>query len=237
MIGYICTNCGHSISVQDQYEGKRIKCPKCDSVGVVFDDSGRIKITCKNCGNENNVPNTLAGKEIQCPKCSSLVSVPSEEKEPVEDIDNNTPKQKPESPEDSVISESSLIFIISLIAVVIVAGLIIMAAVIPSYKSRKAREAQNIRRQQKVNDSRQTDQNVKSSDEKPLSLRDALKWNKGATIVCVIAIPCLILLFCWVYWCPECHKMWAMKKISPFINFGDFKEYQCKHCGHIRRIR
>lgn len=237
MIGYICTNCGHSISVQDQYEGMRIKCPKCDSVGIVFDDSGRIKITCKNCGNENNVPNTLAGKEIQCPKCGSPVSVPSEKKEPAEDNGDKTPAKKSESPEDSEISESRLIFIISAVAVVMVAGLIIIAAVIPSYKSRKARESQEQRNRQQVDDSRRTEQSVQSSEEQPLRLRDALKWGKGATIVCAIAMPCLILLFCWIYWCPECHKMWAMKKISPFINFGDFKEYQCKHCGHIRRIR
>ncbi len=62
MIGFSCTNCGHTFGVQDQYEGQRIKCPRCNCVGLVVDDSGRIKIICQNCGNENAVPETLDGQ-------------------------------------------------------------------------------------------------------------------------------------------------------------------------------
>ena len=127
MIGFSCTNCGHSFGVQDDYLGKRIKCPKCKYVGVVIDDSGRIKITCKNCGNENNVPETLAGKEVQCPRCNNPIEVSSEEKEPAENADKN--EKIPETPAKTDITEHRLIIIISAIAVVIVAVLIIMAVV------------------------------------------------------------------------------------------------------------
>jgi len=133
MIGFSCTNCGHSFGVQDDYLGKRIKCTKCNFVGVVIDDSGRIKITCQNCGNENNVPDTLTGQEIKCPKCDDIVVAAAEEKEPAIEL-NDKPKEQPEKSKDSEVSERSLIIIISAIAVVIVAVLIIMAAVIANKK-------------------------------------------------------------------------------------------------------
>ena len=128
MIGFCCTNCGHAFSVQDEYLGQRIKCPGCDSVGIVVDDSGRIKVVCQNCGNENSVPETLAGREVQCPKCNNTVTVPSVEKEPAENADHNL-QEKTETPGESEISERSLIIIICATAAVIVTGLIIIAAV------------------------------------------------------------------------------------------------------------
>ena len=129
MIGFSCTNCGHTFSVQDQYEGHRIKCPRCDCVGIVVDNSGRIKFTCQNCGNENSIPETLAGKEIQCPKCNNTVVAASGKKEPAESADNNLKEKKPQKPRKLEISELGLIIIISVAAAVIVIGLIIIAAV------------------------------------------------------------------------------------------------------------
>ena len=84
MIGFSCTNCGHAFSVQDEYEGQRIKCPKCDCVGVVVDDSGRIKIICQNCGNENYVPETSTGQEIKCPKCGFIQKLNDSDKKNVD---------------------------------------------------------------------------------------------------------------------------------------------------------
>ncbi|MBW7992653.1 MAG: hypothetical protein FVQ84_21915 [Planctomycetes bacterium] len=129
MIGFSCINCGHTFSVQDQYEGQRIKCPKCNCVGVVVDDSGRIKIICQNCGNENAVPETLDGQEIQCPKCNNTVVPASGKKEPAVSADNNLKNKGPLKPKKSEISELGLIIIISVVAAVIVIGLIIIAAV------------------------------------------------------------------------------------------------------------
>ena len=134
MVGYFCTNCGHTIGVQDDYSGKRIKCPKCEFVGVVIDDSGRIKITCQNCGNENNVPETLAGKEVKCPKCNNPVEVPSLKKESDENADDYLPEKIPKKSEEPETSEHKMIIIIAATAAVIVIGLIIMATVIVKYK-------------------------------------------------------------------------------------------------------
>jgi len=237
MIGYSCTNCGHTISVQDEYLSRRIKCPECNCVGVVIDGSGRIKITCKNCGNENNVPQTLSGKKTNCPKCNSPVEVPSEEIEPAEDADNNLNNKIPENPDKSEITERNLIIIISAIAAVIVIGLIIMAVIIPSYKSRMERKSQDMQTRRQVDDTQPIEQNVQNSDEKALRLINALKWEKSTTVLCAIIIPGLILLFCYIHWCPECRKMWAMKRITPFIHSGKFIDYECKYCGHIQRLR
>jgi DNA-directed RNA polymerase subunit RPC12/RpoP len=124
MIGFSCTNCGNTFSVQDDYSGKRIKCPKCDFVGLVIDDSGRIKITCQNCGNENNVPETLAGQETQCPKCNN----------PDKNAGDYQLEKIPNKPEEPETSEYKMIIIIAAIAAVIVTLLIIMAAVIANSK-------------------------------------------------------------------------------------------------------
>jgi DNA-directed RNA polymerase subunit RPC12/RpoP len=129
MIGFSCTNCGHTFSVQDQYEGQRIMCPKCERVGVVADNSGRIKITCQNCGNENHVPETPAGKEIQCPKCNNTVVAASGKKEPAERADSTLKEKSPQKPKESEISERRLLIIICITAAAIVAGLIIIVAV------------------------------------------------------------------------------------------------------------
>lgn len=237
MIGFSCKNCGHTFGVQDQYSGQRIKCPRCDFVGLVVDNSGRIKITCQNCGNENSVPETLAGHQIKCPKCNNQVVIPPLEKESADRADKDLHEEISDKHEESEITEHKLIVIISAIAVVIVAGLITTAALIPLYKSRKALKSQDMQKRQQVDDTQQTEQNVQGSRENPLRLRNALKWQKNAAIVCVIAIPCFIVLFSWIYWCPECHKMWAMRRTSPFIHFGAFNEYVCKYCGHIKKIR
>ncbi|MHC4728135.1 MAG: hypothetical protein ACYS17_13005 [Planctomycetota bacterium] len=240
MIGYSCTNCGHAFGVQDDYSGKRIKCPRCNFVGVVIDDSGRIKITCQNCGNENNVPENIDGKEIICPKCNNIVIAASVERKPAESSDNDLQEKKHPKPKKSELSEHSLIIIISSIAAVIVAGLIIMAAVIPSYKLRKARKSQDIQSQQQTNDTQPTEQNVQSSRKDalrqryPTTSKRLAKRKKKIAIFWAIAIPFFILLFFWIHWCPNCHKMWAMKRISPFFHFGDTTDYECKYCGYMK---
>jgi ribosomal protein S27E len=101
----------------------------CDCVGVVVDNSGRIKVTCQNCGNENAVPESLAGKEIQCPKCNNMVVAASGKKEPAYDTDDDFHKKSPKTPKKLEISEHGLIIIICVAAAVIVAGLIIIVAV------------------------------------------------------------------------------------------------------------
>ncbi len=82
MIEFGCKNCGQKLSVQDQYSGKRVKCPKCGSVGVVPDNSDKIKFNCQNCGQSISVPQIHAGKKGKCPKCKNPVVVPSLKREP-----------------------------------------------------------------------------------------------------------------------------------------------------------
>ena len=84
MIEFGCKNCGQKLSVQDQYSGKRVKCPKCGSVCVVPDNSDKIKFNCKNCGQSIRVPQIYTDKKRKCPKCKNPVVVPSLKKEPAD---------------------------------------------------------------------------------------------------------------------------------------------------------
>ncbi|MHC4533602.1 MAG: TolB family protein, partial [Planctomycetota bacterium] len=84
MIEFGCKNCGLKVNVQDQFSGKRVKCPKCGSVGFVPDNSVKIKFDCKNCGQIINVPQIHAGKKGKCPRCKNPVVVPSLKKEPAD---------------------------------------------------------------------------------------------------------------------------------------------------------
>ena len=235
MIGFSCASCGHSFSIQDDYLGKRIKCPKCNYVGEVIDDSGRIKITCQNCGNENNVPETLVGKEVQCPKCNNPVVVLSLKEEPPENVEDYLLGNFHKRPEKPKISDKNLIVIISFAVAFIVLAQIIFSIVSIPPKLRNTRKARNPQSQRQINNTRQTERNFQDSEEKSLRLRDVLIWDKNITILCAIAITCIIVLFCRLYWCPECRKMWAMQKIDPFIQSGSINEYVCKHCGHRKR--
>jgi DNA-directed RNA polymerase subunit RPC12/RpoP len=77
MIKFLCKNCGQKLNVEDKHSGKRVKCPKCGSVGVVPDDSTTIKFHCKNCGHKISVPQIHAGKKGKCPKCKNVIVVPT----------------------------------------------------------------------------------------------------------------------------------------------------------------
>jgi predicted Zn finger-like uncharacterized protein len=46
MIQFSCKNCGSKLNVEDKHSGKRVRCPKCGDVGVVPDDSDKIKFHC-----------------------------------------------------------------------------------------------------------------------------------------------------------------------------------------------
>jgi Tol biopolymer transport system component/peroxiredoxin/DNA-directed RNA polymerase subunit RPC12/RpoP len=82
MIEFHCKNCGQKLSVQDQHSGKQVKCPKCGSIGVVPDNSDKIKFHCQNCGQSISVPQIYAGKKGKCPKCKNVVVIPTAEATP-----------------------------------------------------------------------------------------------------------------------------------------------------------
>ena len=77
MIKFRCKNCGQKLNVEDKHSGKRIKCPKCGSVGVVPDNSDKIEFQCKSCGHKISVPQIHAGKKGKCPKCKNVIVVPT----------------------------------------------------------------------------------------------------------------------------------------------------------------
>jgi DNA-directed RNA polymerase subunit RPC12/RpoP len=87
MIRFSCKKCGQKLSVEDNHFGKRVKCPKCGSVGVVPGNSDKIKFRCDSCGQSISVPQIHAGKKGKCPKCKNPVVVPSVRKEPAEDAE------------------------------------------------------------------------------------------------------------------------------------------------------
>ena len=84
MIEFGCKNCGLKLNVEDKHSGKRVKCPKCGSVGVVPDNSDKIKFRCKSCDQSISVPQIHAGKKGKCPKCKNPVVIPSFDKGPAD---------------------------------------------------------------------------------------------------------------------------------------------------------
>ena len=96
MIKFHCKNCGQKLNVQDQHSGKRVKCPKCGSVGVAPVNFPKIKFHCKNCGQPISVPQIHAGKKGKCPKCKNIVVVPKAED--LSAVDNQTGPVKRPSP-------------------------------------------------------------------------------------------------------------------------------------------
>jgi len=77
MVEFHCKTCGQKLNVQDQYSGKRVKCPKCGSLGIVPDRSEKIRFHCKSCGQSISVPQIHAGKKGKCPKCKNIIVVPT----------------------------------------------------------------------------------------------------------------------------------------------------------------
>jgi Tol biopolymer transport system component/DNA-directed RNA polymerase subunit M/transcription elongation factor TFIIS len=140
MIKFSCKKCGQKLNVEDKHSGKRVKCPKCGSVGVVPDNSDKIKFQCKNCGQSIIVPQIHVGKKGKCPKCKNPVVIPSLKKETSESVTYrpSVPSETDEDQyeEESYVSEKGegmdrrLILIISGVAAVIVVGLIILITVI-----------------------------------------------------------------------------------------------------------
>lgn len=77
MIRFSCKSCGRKLTVDEKHAGKRIKCPKCGSSGVVPDSSNKIRFRCDNCGQSISVPSGHAGRKGKCPKCKAPIVVPS----------------------------------------------------------------------------------------------------------------------------------------------------------------
>jgi DNA-directed RNA polymerase subunit RPC12/RpoP len=82
VIEFRCRNCHQKISVQDRHSGKRFKCSRCGSVGVVPGGPAKIEFCCQNCSQRISLPETYAGKKVRCPKCKNVVIVPTRKDKP-----------------------------------------------------------------------------------------------------------------------------------------------------------
>jgi len=150
MIKFSCKKCGQKLNVEDKHSGKRVKCPKCGSVGVVPDNSDKIKFHCESCGQSISVPQIHAGKKGKCPKCGTSIIVPSLKREsPVSAAsDSSVPSGTDEDQyeEESDISEEGagvdrrLILVISGVVAIVVVGLIILVTVILPSGSKRVEE-------------------------------------------------------------------------------------------------
>jgi len=80
MILVCCEHCGHKMSVQDRYAGKRGKCSSCGTFFVVPDKSTTIEFQCQSCGQRISVPMIYSGKKGHCPECKSPIVVPAVER-------------------------------------------------------------------------------------------------------------------------------------------------------------
>ena len=77
MVRFSCDKCGHKISVQDQYIGKRGRCPECGAIVVIPAKSTLITFECQNCERTISVPKTYTGQEVRCPSCKEPSVVPA----------------------------------------------------------------------------------------------------------------------------------------------------------------
>ena len=81
MIKFMCKSCGQKFNLEDKYSGKKVKCPKCGTVGIISNNSDKITFQCESCGQKISVSKSHAGKKGKCPKCSNPILVPSIRKE------------------------------------------------------------------------------------------------------------------------------------------------------------
>jgi len=160
MIEFPCRSCGQKLNVKEEQSGKRIKCPKCGSVGVAPDSSDKIKFHCESCGQSISVLRIHAGKKGKCPKCKASIVVPSPTIEPAgsaasgpsipSGADEDQYEHKSDLTEEGKGMDRRLILVICATAAVVVAGLIILVAVILRSGSRPVEEPDMSRREMAV---------------------------------------------------------------------------------------
>jgi DNA-directed RNA polymerase subunit RPC12/RpoP len=146
MIDFPCKSCGQKLKVEEKHSGKRIKCPKCGSAGVVPDNSDKIKFHCDSCGQSISVPQIHAGKKGKCPKCGTPIVVPSPEGETATSAasgpsipsdtdeesyaDEDSYQDESDLPEEHEGVDRRLIFAICGAVAIVVVGIIILFTVI-----------------------------------------------------------------------------------------------------------
>lgn len=82
-----CPQCGVKGSADDSYSGRRIKCPKCNTVFELVHDlagdassvlsSTSISLHCPECGVSGSADASYNGKSVRCPKCAAIFTTGS----------------------------------------------------------------------------------------------------------------------------------------------------------------
>ena len=157
MIEFPCKSCGQKLSVKEEQSGRRIRCPKCGSVGVAPDSSDKIKFHCESCGQSISVLQIHAGKKGKCPKCKASIVVPSATIGPAgsaasgpsipSGADQDQYEHKSDLPEEGEGMDPRLIVVICAAAAVVVVGLIILVAVILHSGSRPVKKSDTSQRE------------------------------------------------------------------------------------------
>ncbi|MCP4261440.1 MAG: hypothetical protein GY774_28650 [Planctomycetes bacterium] len=175
MIKFSCKNCGQKLNVEDKHSGKRVKCPKCGSLGIVPDSSDKIKFHCESCGQSIRAPQIHAGKKVRCPKCKNPIVIPSLKRESVgsavsgpsipSETDEDLYEDESDLPEEGEGLDRSLILVICGGAALVVVGLIILFAVVLPSGSGRIEETYAPPRQEAVDVDSQS--NPVASDTQP----------------------------------------------------------------------
>ena len=85
MIKFECSSCGYSKDVPDKYGGKKVRCPKCNTLNTISNPqtppiekpNDLIKIYCSQCNKKIGVPPEYAGRRVKCTGCNNPITVPA----------------------------------------------------------------------------------------------------------------------------------------------------------------
>jgi hypothetical protein len=87
-----CPHCGVVGTADDSYEGKKVKCPKCQGMFEASDTSvspqlqpqegdtqEKVTLSCPHCGVEGAAGNSFVGRKVKCPQCLEMFLVQFDE--------------------------------------------------------------------------------------------------------------------------------------------------------------
>ena len=82
-VSFQCPSCAKSLSVRDEFAGKKGRCPGCTTIIAIpaptraETNGDRIQFTCPQCDHKVSVGRQHAGRQGQCPRCGHVFSIPN----------------------------------------------------------------------------------------------------------------------------------------------------------------
>ncbi len=80
-IEFSCPECSHPVKTPDSQQGKRGRCPSCQGIFTIPENSisepaaeKKIRFECHQCHKKLKVPASRADKKITCPQCGTIVT-------------------------------------------------------------------------------------------------------------------------------------------------------------------